>query len=127
MARRDTVIVEHERIAFRDVLNYPLVSLHADSALQHLLVRAAADADRALNLRIQVTSFDAVCAMVAAGLGIGVIPRGATAPWTDASGLVAIPLQDAWAQRQLLLCVRSVDQLHPAAQLLLAHLQEPNS
>ena len=124
VARRGTVAADSERIAFRDVLDHPLVSLHADSALQHLLVRAAAEADRALNLRIQVTSFDAVCAMVAAGLGIGVIPRGATAPWTDASGLVAIPLQDAWAQRQLLLCVRAQDRLHPAAQLLLEHLRD---
>jgi DNA-binding transcriptional LysR family regulator len=125
VARRGTLPTDRERIAFRDVLTHPLVSLHADSALQHLLVRAAADADCALNLRIQVTSFDAVCAMVAAGLGIGVIPRGATTPWTESSGLVAIPLQDAWAQRQLWLCVRAEDQLHPAAQLLLAHLQEP--
>jgi DNA-binding transcriptional LysR family regulator len=41
-----------------------------------------------LKLRIQVTSYDALCLMVAAGLGMGVMPRGSAALYkgTLASG-----------------------------------------
>jgi DNA-binding transcriptional LysR family regulator len=110
-------------IAFQQVLSHPLVSLHAESSLQQLLVRAAADAGCSLNLRIQVTSFDAVCAMVAAGLGIGVIPRAAGDPYLQSLGLVAVPLSDTWARRHLYLCVRSGEQLPTAARLLFERLQ----
>jgi benzoate membrane transport protein len=41
--------------------------------------RGAAEAGLPLRLRIQVTSYDALCLMVAAGLGIGVMPRGSAA------------------------------------------------
>ena len=57
-------------VAFADVADQPFVGLHAGSSLHRLLTRAAADASTALNWRIHVTSFDAACAMVAAGLGV---------------------------------------------------------
>jgi DNA-binding transcriptional LysR family regulator len=113
---------EDGRLAFADCLDLPFVGLHAASALHRQLVRAASDAGRAFEPRIQVTSFDAVCSMVTAGLGIGIVPRTATAAYTTSPGLVALPLADAWAQRELSLCARSLDSLSPAARLLRDHL-----
>ncbi|RYU62540.1 LysR family transcriptional regulator [Methylolobus aquaticus] len=109
-------------IDFREALDFDFVGLHSDSALHYRLLRAAADAERALNLKIRVTSFDAVCAMVAAGLGIGVVPRAATTPYTTSLGLVPLALNDDWARRRLHLCVRSLEGLSAAARLLLDHL-----
>lgn len=111
-------------VDFREALDSDFVGLHADSALHYRLLRAAADAGQPLNLRIQVTSFDAVCAMVAAGLGVGVVPHGATTPYTASLGLVPVALNDAWAKRRLHLCVRSMEGLSAAARLLLNHLAE---
>jgi DNA-binding transcriptional LysR family regulator len=110
------------RIDFHEALDSDFVGLHSNSSLHYRLLRAAADAERSLNLRIQVTSFDAVCAMVAAGLGVGVVPRAATTPYTASLGLAALALNDAWAKRRLHLCVRSLEGLSPAARLLLDHL-----
>jgi DNA-binding transcriptional LysR family regulator len=119
----DDAFAKRSSIAFEEIANLPFVGLHATSSLHNLLSRASADAGTNLNWRIQVTSFDAACAMVAAGLGVSIMPRAATTAYIRSLALAAIPLSDSWAQRNLFLCVRSQGQLHSAAQLLLDHLQ----
>jgi DNA-binding transcriptional LysR family regulator len=116
---------EREGVTFAECLESPFVGLHATSALHRQLVRAASEAGRPFEPRIQVTSFDAVCSMVAAGLGIGIVPRTATTAYTTSLGLTAVPLADPWAQRELSLCARSLDSLSPAARLLRDHLLQP--
>lgn len=118
----DHPLASRERVDFCETLDSDFVGLHSDSSLHYRLLRAAADAGRPLNLKIRVTSFDAVCAMVAAGLGIGVVPRAATTPYTASLGLVPVVLNDDWAKRRLHLCVRSLEGLSAAARLLLDHL-----
>jgi DNA-binding transcriptional LysR family regulator len=124
IARPDHPLAARGRVDFHEALDSEFVGLHSDSSLHYRLLRAAADAGRPLHLRIRVTSFDAVCAMVAAGLGVGVVPRAATTPYTASLGLSALPLNDAWAKRRLHLCVRSLEGLSAAARLLLNHLAD---
>ncbi|MEO6018519.1 MAG: LysR substrate-binding domain-containing protein, partial [Polaromonas sp.] len=64
--------------------------------------QAALAANRPLKLRMQVRSFDAVCHMVASGLGVAILPKGATLPMVKSMKLGWRPLSDAWAQRRLL-------------------------
>jgi DNA-binding transcriptional LysR family regulator len=111
-----------QTLAFAAIADQPFVGLHADSALHHTLARAAAETGRTLNWRINVTSFDAACAMVAAGLGVGIMPRGATTPYIRSLSLACIALSDAWARRQLFLCTRADAPLPSAARLLFEHL-----
>src|SRR5690606_1174254 len=73
--------------------------------------------------RIHVTSFDAACAVVAAGLGVRIIPRGATTAFIRPLALAALPLTHGWAARLLLLCAPAKKPLHGAAQLLVEHLR----
>jgi DNA-binding transcriptional LysR family regulator len=63
-------------------------------------------AGRTLKLRMQVRSFDAVGHMVASGLGIAALPKGAALPMLRAMKLSWRPLSDAWARRQLQVVVR---------------------
>jgi len=107
---------------FADALPFDFVGLHSNSALHYRLLREAAEAGRNLKVRIQVTSFDAVCAMAAAGLGVGIVPRAAATPYTQSLGLAALRLTDSWARRKLYLCVRSRDSLSAAARQLVEHL-----
>lgn len=118
----DHALAQREALSFSDIVKLPLVGLHANSSLHHLLARAAADEGMPLNIRIRVTSFDAVCAMVAAGLGISLIPRTAAAAYTAQLRLSAVPLTNAWAKRQLSICTRANQPLPSAAQRLLDHL-----
>jgi DNA-binding transcriptional LysR family regulator len=118
----DHLLAGRQTLAFAEIADQPFVGLHADSALHHTLARAAAETGRTLNWRINVTSFDAACAMVAAGLGVGIMPRGATTPYIRSLSLTCIALSDAWARRQLFLCTRANTPLPSAARLLFEHL-----
>ncbi|WP_309678656.1 LysR family transcriptional regulator [Polaromonas sp.] len=89
-------------IAFADTLDEEWISLTAGAAMLQKQQQAALAANRPLKLRMQVRSFDAVCHMVASGLGIAVLPKGASLPILKAMKLGWRPLADAWAQRRLL-------------------------
>lgn len=116
-------LAQRKSLAFAEIADQPFVGLHADSSLHRLLTRAAVEAGSPLNWRIHVTSFDAACAMVAAGLGISVVPRAATTAYIRSLSLASVSLSDAWAQRQLFLCVRANAPLHSAANMLFEHLR----
>jgi DNA-binding transcriptional LysR family regulator len=122
VVRPDHALAARDRVSFVECLECPCVGLHLASALHRQLTRAAGDAGRTFEPRIQVTSFDAVCSMVAAGLGIGIVPRSSTSAYTISLDLTAVPLADPWAQRELFLIARSLDSLTPAARLLRDHL-----
>src|SRR5574343_1865071 len=109
---------QHE-LAFADVLGEPFVCLHAGSAIHTFMMNHAARLGGRLDVRIQVRSFNAVCRMVAAGVGIGMVPRSAVG---NADGVMVIEIADAWAPRDLQLCVRSRAALTPAAAALFDHL-----
>ncbi|OQA34257.1 MAG: Hydrogen peroxide-inducible genes activator [Betaproteobacteria bacterium ADurb.Bin341] len=115
-------LANRQCLPFADALDFSMIGLHASGTLQACQLRAAAEAGRELPLRIRVTSFDAACLMVAAGLGIGVVPKMATTPYVASLGLISLELTDLWARRQLYLCRRIDEPLSPAAQRLYAHL-----
>jgi DNA-binding transcriptional LysR family regulator len=95
--------------------------MHRGSAANYLFTREAASMNRSLRLRFQVTSYDALVSMVRADLGVGIVPTKALSAYV-CDALCIIPLTDAWAHRQLKLCVRSNESLSGAARLLLDHL-----
>ena len=118
----DHPLAQERTLSYSDIAHLPHIGLHTNSALHNLLARAAADAGKPLTFRIRVTSFDAACAMAAAGLGISIIPKAAAAPYTHQLRVAAIPLTDPWATRQLFLCTRTNTTLPTTAQHLLDHL-----
>ncbi len=110
-------------LRFEDCLSHDFVGLNRGSSLLELTSQAAQACGKAMQLRVQVRSFDAMSQMIAANLGIGVMPLGACQGLNPAMGLRLIRLQDAWANRQLLLGTGSAP-LSPAAALLRSHLLE---
>jgi DNA-binding transcriptional LysR family regulator len=116
-------LARRKALAFTDIVHEPLIGLHASSSLHRLMTRAAADANVALNWRMHLTSFDAACAMAAAGLGVAVVPRAATTPYIRSLDLISIPLAEGWSQRQLFLCTRANAPLHSTAKLFFEHLR----
>ena len=129
---RLTVVVPHGHALVRrrsvrlaELVQYDWVGMHAGSALNHLVTRAAADQGLPLRLRMKVTGYDALCLMVASGLGIGILPEGSARLYLGALPLRCITLQEPWAARQLMLCVRAPENLSPVTQLLAEHLCLP--
>ena len=89
-------------IAFTDTLDEEWISLTAGAAMLQKQQQAALAANRPFKLRMQVRSFDAVCHMVASGLGIAILPKAASLPLVKTMKLRSRPLTDSWAQRRLL-------------------------
>jgi DNA-binding transcriptional LysR family regulator len=85
-------------LAFNETLEFDHIALHKDSPLYRRLEQAAQTAKAKIRYEVHVKSFDAVCRMVEADLGLGIIPRQAISH-IEGSELVAIPLTDSWATR----------------------------
>jgi DNA-binding transcriptional LysR family regulator len=111
-----------KRITFEECLSYDFVGLNRGSSLLELTSRQAEKLGKQMQLRIQVRSYDAMCQMIAVNLGIGVLPLQACAPQIKAMGLKAIPLEDTWAKRNLLLAMKIDGYQSPACTLLRDHL-----
>jgi DNA-binding transcriptional LysR family regulator len=110
------------QIAFADATEYEFVGLSQATSLAQRLALEAQAMGRALRVRIHVRSFDAMCQMVAAGLGLAVLPDAAVQPHLASMGLVRLALTDAWAERELLIGARDLQALARPARLLLDHL-----
>ena len=117
-------LARRKKLAFVDALPYDQIEIEPGSIVQITLRRAAALAGLALRYRIQVSTFDAACRSVAAGLGIAIVPREATEAYVRTLGLQLVPLTDAWAVRRFVICTRSRESLSAAARLLVDHLHE---
>ncbi|HVZ46253.1 MAG TPA: LysR family transcriptional regulator [Ramlibacter sp.] len=91
---------------FTDVLDDDLIALESDASMMRLLTQQAVIEERTLQLRVQVRSFEAVCRMVQAGLGIGVLPFEGASMMAEALGLAVRPLVEPWAVRSMLVCVK---------------------
>ena len=74
-----------------------------------------------MHVRIQARSFDAMCQLINANLGIGVLPL-AVVRATQPHPLKIVRLSQPWARRKLLLGVSQT--CSSAALLLRAHLQQ---
>jgi DNA-binding transcriptional LysR family regulator len=117
-------LTQRESVSFSDALEFDFVSLSRNTSLAKRLETATAFSGERLRLRIQVRSFDAMCLMVAAGLGIAVLPDAAARPHLQSMGLCRIPLTEAWALRELLICARDLNALPKPARLLVRHLTD---
>jgi DNA-binding transcriptional LysR family regulator len=110
------------KVAFDQLLKYDLVALDSSAAMMSLLAAAAASAGQLLRLRVQVQSFEAVCKLVQAGMGIGVLPNAAALDFAPVLGLRLIQLTDAWADRRMYVCVRDLASLPVVGRKLVEQL-----
>lgn len=93
-------------LPFEQTLEEQWISLNHGAAMLQQQQRAAIVAGRPLKLRMQVRSFDAVGHMVASGLGIAALPKGAGLSIVKSMKLAWRPLADSWAHRQLMIGIR---------------------
>ena len=113
---------KRKSINFEESLDYDFVGLNRGSSLLELTSRCAEKLGKQMRLRIQVRSYDAMCQMIAVNLGIGVLPFQACEAQLKAMGLKAIPLEDSWAARNLILATKANTNQSPATALLSQHL-----
>lgn len=115
-------LAKRRKLAFAEAVEYDFVSLTQSTSLAQRLELESGLLSKPLRIRIHVRSFDAMCQMVAAGLGIAVLPVAAVQPLVQALDLRKIELTDLWVDRELLLGARDMGALARPARGLLDHL-----
>ena len=116
---RDHPLSVQEAVAFREVVEYPLVGIQTGGALDRTLRDRAAAARLELHVAVTVNSFDAVCRMVEAGLGIAVVPRSAAAAYAGSNQFERRPLAEPWVGRELRLIAMRKNPRSPAVAALI--------
>ncbi|WP_150589018.1 LysR family transcriptional regulator [Pandoraea eparura] len=114
----DHVLANKDEVSFSECLQYPVVGLNRGSSLLELISSKAQEAGGSLQLRVQVRSFGALCRMVGARLGVGVLPRATCEPLLDAYRLKALRLTDSWAHRRMMVACSETKELSSAGKLL---------
>ncbi len=104
-----------ELVPIEEVLEHDIVGLSRATSLMRQVAAAAATKGLSLRIRVQVRGFDEVCRMIAAGLGIGILPRAGAAPHVKSMGLALRHLRGIPTRRGLLLVMRDETSLSAPA------------
>lgn len=118
-------------VAFAQTLDEDHIGMHAGSTLQAYLSQVAEQLGRSLRHRIQLASFDAVCRMVGAGVGVAVVPETAAQRNLARLRLAQVELSDPWRWRKRYVLLRDTDPLpdyaHALIERLLARFRTPDN
>lgn len=115
-------LADRESVRFVDTVGFGYIGSTKGSSIDTMLARASNDLGISLEISIRTMGFEAIICMVAAGLGIAVVPHRVALMY-EQTGVKALVLDEPWAQRRLMVCVRSLDSLTPAASAFLEHLR----
>lgn len=94
------ILAGRTSLAYNEIAEHPLVGLDEDSPLRTWIEANAGPHAPAARYRTSVVTLSVVVALVAAGVGLAVVPRRALDP---GQALEVCELQDSWSRRRLVL------------------------
>ena len=122
VAPRGAPLVKQKRLAFQHTSGRQFVGLSVGNPLQNYLDEHAMRAGNPLSFRVRVRTLEAICHMVACGVGLAIVPETAARRCRRSMAIQSVRLSDPWATRQLAICTRDADALPLYARELLEHL-----
>lgn len=90
-----------QSVRFTEALQYPLVCVQPGGALDRMIRNRASSIGAAMEVSVEVNSFDGVCRMVEAGLGIAIVPTSAATAYAGTDRFVRKTLSESWVGREL--------------------------
>jgi len=106
---RTHALARRAKVAFAEVIDQPMVGLYEGSTIQEFLASVVEASGRPpVRPRAQLKSFDAVCLMAEAGVGVGVVPASVARRHAQRLKIKLIPLSDAWALRKRFVLTREL-------------------
>ena len=117
-------LASRRRVRFADVVDEPSIGVVSGGLMDLMLRRETARLGRHPVQRISVSTIDAACRIVAAGLGIALLPREAADLHAAAGRLCLVQLAEAWAERRFVIVWRGEAGLSASARLLADQLQQ---
>lgn len=121
-ARHDE-LANRRQVDFREVVERDFVGLIASSAFHAHVTGHAARLGVRLRFRARLNNFDAIGQMVAAGIGVAVMPDVAAKRCARSMKINVIRIKDTWANRRLVICARSFKSLPRPVRQLADHLR----
>jgi DNA-binding transcriptional LysR family regulator len=109
---------------FAELAGRDFVGLTNSTALQIHIAKHAARLGMRLRFRARLRDFDAICQMVAADVGVAVVPEAAAKRCAGAMPIAMIRIRDAFANRRFAICARSFKSLPRPAKQLVEHLRK---
>ena len=110
-----------------DAIDYDFIGYFPRHSFEAFMQLAELSISRPLNVRVQVTNFEARCRLVSEGLGLAIMPEQIARTHASRLGLSLLALKDDWATRQFYLCVRDPASLSPPVSDLLAYLLQSDA
>jgi DNA-binding transcriptional LysR family regulator len=121
-ARHDE-LASRRQVDFREAVERDFVGLITSSALHTHVSGHAARLGARLRFRARLNNFDAIGQMVAAGIGVAVMPEVAAKRCARSVKINVVRIRDSWANRRLAICARSFKSLPRPAKQLADHLR----
>jgi DNA-binding transcriptional LysR family regulator len=121
---RHDELAKRRQVDFREVIDRDFIGLTASSALHAHIAGHAARLGARLRFRARLNNFDSIGQMVAAGIGIAVMPEVAAKRCARSMQIGRVRIRDPWANRKLAICARSFRALPRPAQQLVEHLRK---
>jgi DNA-binding transcriptional LysR family regulator len=112
------------QIDFAELAGRDFIGLTNSTALQIHIAKHAARLGMRLRFRARLRDFDAICQMVAADVGVAVVPEAAAKCCAQSMPITMVRIRDPWANRRLAICARSFKTLPRPARLLVEHLRK---
>lgn len=111
-----------QAVRLQDILSHDLVGMNTSTSLMRQINGQASLSGQTARLRVQVRGFDTMCKMVAAGVGVAILPHLSALPLAPALGLKIQRIEGEWVRRRLYLAMRDQQQLSVAAQAFVAQM-----
>lgn len=123
VAARRGEFANRRQIDFHEAVGRDFIGLTNAVALQGHIAKHAARLGARLKFRARLRDFDAVCQMVAADVGIAIVPEGAARRCAKSAPISILRIRDAWANRKLVICARDFRTLPRPAKQFVEHLK----
>ena len=119
VSARRSAFASRRQIDFQEAAGHDFVGLTNSTALNQHIAKHAAQLGMRFRYRARLRDFDAICQMVAADVGIAVVPEAAARRCAQSMPIAIVRIRDGWANRRLVICARNFRTLpRPAKQLV---------
>ena len=117
----DHPLADKRHVTLREVVIYPLILTGRDSSVRELIERALEKERLSIHVAQESTYMTTALGMVAAGLGVAILPHAATA--SAPSAIRRVSIRTPALTRRIGIITKSGRSLQPAAQRLVEALQ----
>jgi DNA-binding transcriptional LysR family regulator len=113
---QDHALRSRRTVAFEETIGLPHIGFR-ESTLHSYVLEQAAQLNRTLSMRVLMSSYETMCGMIAAGVGVGILPESSARRYMAAGmPLNVVQLSDPWSVRERHVIYRDFEALPVCAQ-----------